>query len=68
MALKRIKSGWQVYIYDPKVKRKRYVGVRAKHGDAKTLEREALSMQNPASSGDLTIREYAQQWSRRSPR
>jgi integrase len=63
VALKRIKSGWQVYIYDPALKRKRYVGVRAKHGDAKDLEREALRQAKGSPAGEtLTIREYAAQW------
>jgi integrase len=60
MALKRIKSGWQVYIYDPATKRKRYVGVRAKHTDAKRLEREHLG-QAPNPDG-ITVREYAAVW------
>jgi integrase len=63
VALKRIKSGWQVYVYDPRIKRKRYVGVRAKHGDAKDLEREALrDAKGTPRRGALTIREYALQW------
>jgi integrase len=61
MALKRIKSGWQIYVYDPAIKRKRYVGVRATHKDAKALEREAVG-QGKTPAGALTIREYATQW------
>lgn len=61
MALKRIKSGWQIYLYDPATKTKKYRGVRAKHADAKQLERELLGEGKPAA-GNLTIREYAAQW------
>jgi integrase len=61
MALKRIKSGWQIYTYDPATKKKKYRGVRAKYGDAKALERQLLSDGKP-TAGTLTIREYAHQW------
>lgn len=61
MSLKRIKSGWQVYRYNPKTQTKDYIGVRATHKDAKALEREALGPSGQ-SAGDLTIREYARQW------
>jgi integrase len=63
MALKRIKSGWQIYVYDPATKTKKYRGVRAKWSDAKDLERTLLSEQKgTAKPGTLTIREYAAQW------
>lgn len=71
MALKRIKSGWQVYVYIPKgsgqpdAGQKRYIGVREKWGEAKDLEREATNEtrgKTPAPKGTLTIREYAAQW------
>src|SRR5215216_4219442 len=63
MALKRIKSGWQIYLYDSQTKTKKYRGVRAKHGDARHLERTLLAeAKGKPKIGSLTIREYADQW------
>jgi hypothetical protein len=42
VSLKRIKSGWQVYVYDRETKRKVYVGVRPTQREAKQLERETM--------------------------
>jgi integrase len=63
MALKRIKSGWQIYVYSAEKKAKVYVGVRAKHADAKELERQAIgATKGGKNPGILTVREYATQW------
>jgi integrase len=62
MALKRIKSGWQVYAYDAATKKKKYVGVRPTQREAKQLEREHMLNRGASVSHSLSIREYAAVW------
>lgn len=60
-------NAYDVYVYDPAVKKKRYVGRRALERDARALFREktdefARDAQQPAKG--TTIAEYAEEWLR----
>jgi integrase len=68
MAWHKRNGAYDVYVYDPQVKRKRYVGRRELERDARVLFREKTdefaNHKRPAPKGSLTIREYATDWLR----
>lgn len=68
MAISKRPNGYEVYVYDPSIRRKRYVGVRKNlrgAGGAQELEREKaaeFSGNQPVPDEALTIRGYAAEW------
>lgn len=60
--IRRHRNGYEVKVYDPKVKRKVYVGRRKLERDAKKLERETIERFQADRPSTLTIRQYAADW------
>lgn len=66
MAWHKRKGAYDVYVYDPTVKKKRYVGRRQLERDARVLFREKTDefarVAGKTTTNELTIREYVAEW------
>jgi integrase len=60
--IRKHKGGWECRVYDPRLKRKVYVGRRKLERDAKKLERETIERFQGHQPSTLTVREYAREW------
>lgn len=60
--IRKHRGSYEVRVYDPKVKRKVYVGRRKLERDAKKLEREKTDEFQGAKPSELTVRSYAIEW------
>lgn len=65
MGIQKRNDKYEIQVYDPAVKRKRYVGIRAKHSDAKKLFQDKtreFAANSPEHGRKVTCREYAATW------
>jgi integrase len=62
MAVHKKERGYEVYVYDPTIRRKRYVGTRKLKRDAETLFRDKTAEFKTDRAETLTIAEYVTMW------
>jgi integrase len=60
---KRADGRYEVYVYDPAIKKKRYVGSRAKKGEATDLFADKTrEFRGSPPVDEMTVREYSDRW------